>query len=182
VKRKKDDEIVEKELTIYKRFERWIGEKESSRAVLERFMKTDNPDEVWYYKHRAFEARFKHINKRWFLLILPDWFFSYDGFNKSQFHADDLKWLKRKANTGIVFTDFRFILFFLKNTGRGFFQDKNTKHPLRYGDIVTFENAPFLYDEAWNPPEEKRKRRTKKVAEVIEAPEKTDEQDGLFDV
>ena len=39
-----------------------------------------------------------------------------------------------------------------------------------------------VYDEAWNPPEEKRKRRTKKVAEVIEVPEKTEEQDGLFDL
>jgi hypothetical protein len=179
VNRKKDDEVVREQLTIFKRYERWVGEKESSRAVLERVMKTDTPDEVWYYKHRAFEARFKHIDKKWFLLILPDWFFSHDGFHKSQFHADDLKWLKRKANTGIVFTDFRFILFFLKNTGRGFFQAKNNKSLFQLGEIVSFENAPFLYDDAWNPPEEKKRK--KKVGEEEEAPERTNGQSGLFD-
>jgi hypothetical protein len=180
VNRKKDDVVVQEELTIYKRYERWIGEKESERAVFERFMKTETPDEVWYCKHRAFEAKFKHIDKKWFLLILPDWFFSYDGFHKSSFHAKDLKWLKKKANTGIVFTDFRFILFFLKHTENGFFQTHKTKYPLRYGDIVSFENAPFLYDDAWNPPEEKQRRKPDTETEV--APENVPEQDGLFDV
>jgi len=176
VKRKKDDELVEDELTIFKRFERWVGEKESSRAVLERFMKSDTLDEVWYYKHRAFEARFKHISGKWFLLILPDWFFSYDGFRKSRFHADDLKWLKRKANTGIVFTDFRFIQYFLKNRRNALLRGKNRQF-LQYGDYVTFENAPFLYDEAWNPPEQKKKKK-----EVEEVTEMEDVQDRLFDL
>ncbi len=114
-KGKEDEEQVEEYQIIFKRFESWTGEKESSRAVLERFMKLAEPDEVWYYKHRAFEAKFKRISNKWFLLILPDWFFSFDGFRKSEFHANDLKWLKKKANTGIVFTDFRFIHYFLRS-------------------------------------------------------------------
>lgn len=186
IKRKKDGEIVEDELTIFKRYETWVGEKESSRAVLEKLMKTDSPHEVWYYKHRAFKARFKHISGKWFLLVLPDWFFSYDGFRKSRFHADDLKWLKRKANTGIVFTDFRFIHFFLKNRGNALLRGKNRQF-LQYGTYVTFENAPFLYDEAWNPPEEKKKKKKKKkkVEEAIETEEITitmGGQDRLFDL
>jgi hypothetical protein len=92
------------------------------------------------------------------LLILPDWFFSFDGFNKSRFHADDLKWLKKKANTGIVFTDFRFIHFFLKNRRVDLLEGKNASPLLRFGGTVSFENAPFLYDEAWNPPEKKKKK------------------------
>ena len=182
VKRKKDGEVIEDELTIFKRYEKWIGEKESNRAVLERFMKSDNPDEVWYYKHRAFEARFKHISGKWFLLILPDWFFSYDGFAKSRFHADDLKWLKRKSNTGIVFTDFRFIHFFLRTRKNDLLPGKN-KRFLQYGDYVTFENAPFLYDEAWNPPETKKKKTKKKAKEDLEETVEVEEsQESLFDL
>lgn len=183
-KRKKDGEVIEDELTIFKRFERWIGEKESNRAVLEIFMKSDNPEEVWYYKHRAFEARFKNISGKWYLLLLPDWFFSFDGFAKSRFHANDLKWLKRKANTGIVFTDFRFIHFFLRNRRNDLLPGKN-KRFLQYGDYVTFENAPFLYDEAWNPPEETKKRRKKKKKpeETVDEPVEVEEsQDSLFDL
>lgn len=181
VRRKKEGEVIDTEQTIFKRFETWVGEKESSRAVLERFMKSDNPDEAWYYKHKAFGARFKHISNKWFLLILPDWFFSYDGFKKSRFHAKDLKWLKKNSNTGIVFTDFRFIHFFLKNRRDELLQRKNSKRPLQFKDIVTFENAPFLHDEAWNPPEEKKKRRKKKVLDVAVEDEQT-EQDRLFDL
>ena len=182
VRRKKDGEIIEVEQTIYKRFETWVGEKESSRGVVERFMKSDKPDEPWYYKHRAFEARFKHISNKWFLLILPDWFFSYDGFHKSRFHAKDLKWLKKNSNTGIVFTDFRFIKFYLTHRRDELLQRKNSQSALQFKDIVTFENAPFLHDEAWNPPEEKKKkRRKKKVLDVAVEDEQT-EQDRLFDL
>jgi hypothetical protein len=117
---------------------------------------------------------------------LPDWFFSYDGFTKSRFHADDLKWLKRKANTGIVFTDFRFIHFFLRNKRNALLCRKN-KPCLQYGNYVAFDNAPFLYDEAWNPPEEKEKKKKKKkgAEEVIETEVITktgDAQDRLFDL
>jgi hypothetical protein len=177
VRRRKDGELIEDKLTIFKRYENWVGEKESQRAVLEIFMKTEKPDEVWYHKHRAFEARFKHISEKWFLLILPDWFFSYDGMTKSRFHADDLKWLKKKSNTGIVFTDFRFIQFFLRRTD----MFSGTSKPfLQYGEHVTFENAPFLYDEAWNPPEKKKRKKKAKVEE--EGAEVEERQDELFDL
>lgn len=182
VRRKKEGEVVEIEQIIFKRFETWVGEKESSRAVVERFMKSDTPDEAWYYKHRAFEARFKHISNKWFLLILPDWFFSFDGFNKSRFHAKDLKWLKTNSNTGNVFNDFRFIQFYLTHR-RELLQRKNSKSLFQFKNIVTFDNAPFLHDEAWNPPEEKKtKRRKKKVMDVAVEDEQVEQDKLLFDL
>lgn len=158
-KKKKDDDPTIEDI-IFKRFEKWTGEKESTRAVLEIFMKEALPDEPWYFKHRAFEAKFKRINNKWFLLILPDWYFSYDGFNKSEHHADDLKWLKRKANTGIVFTDFRFICAYLKNKSNDLLQSQKLTTFLTFGETVSFDNAPFLFDEAWNPPELKKKKKS----------------------
>ncbi len=183
IKRKKGKEEIEEELIIFKRYESWVGEKETSRAVLERFMKIDAPEEVWYYKHKAFVARFKKIDKEWFLLILPDWFFSYNGFDKSGYHADDLKWLKRKANTEIVFNDFRFIHYFLKNKGNNLLQRKSTTRFLQFGKYIFFDNAPFLYDESWNPPEEK-KRKKKKKSDEAKSVETEDEfsQANLFDL
>ena len=176
IKQKKTDatKIKATEQIIFKRYETWVGEKSSQRAVLEIFMKADQPDEPWYYKHHAFEAKFKRIGSKWFLLILPDWFFSYDGFNKSDFHADDIKWLKKNSNTGIVFTDFRFIHYFLRNNGKAFFQQNTDPTALEFGDYVSFENAPFLFDEAWNPPELKKKKKTEE--ETAHVPEPT-----LFD-
>ncbi len=168
VNRKTDDGIVKENLTVYRRHESWRGEKESHRAVLEIFMKTEKTDEPWYFKHRAFEAKVKKIENKWFLLILPEWFFSFDGFIKSDFHADDLKWLKRKANTEMVLNDFRFIHYFLENKGNNLLQDRKTKRFLKFGNHVSFENAPFLYDEAWNPPEEKKKKKKTNETETNE--------------
>ena len=170
INRKTDDGIVKENLTVFRRYESWIGEKESSRAVLEIFMKTEEPDVAWYFKHRAFEAKVKKIENKWFLLVLPEWFFSFDGFNKSNFHADDLKWLKRKTTTEMVFNDFRFIHYFLENKGNNLLQDKKSKRFLKFGNYVCFENAPFLYDEAWNPPEEKKKKKVDdtETTEVLE--------------
>ena len=77
---------------------------------------------------------------------------------------------------------FRFIQFYLTHRRNELLQRKNWKSPLQFKDIVTFENAPFLHDEAWNPPEEKKKkRRKKKVLDVAVEDEQT-EQDRLFDL
>ncbi|MBL8204471.1 MAG: SMEK domain-containing protein [Blastocatellia bacterium] len=163
-RRKKDNESIEEEQIIFKRHETWYGEKEAHRAVLEKFMKADAPDQVWYCKHRAFEAKFKKIGDHWFLLLLPDWFFSYNGFDKSDFHANDLKWLKKKANTETVFNDFRFLHYFLRKPGNSLLPGETSDQLLRFGEIISFDNAPFLYDESWNPPEEKKKNKADESA------------------
>jgi hypothetical protein len=103
---------------------------------------------------------------------LPDWFFSFNGFDKSSFHADDLKWLKRHANTETVFNDFRFLHYFLQGRGRHFLSEGAFNPLLRFGSNISFDNAPFLYDESWNPPEEKKKKKSEEApAAEIEEPQ-----------
>lgn len=178
IKRKQESGTVVEEQIIFKRNERWIGEKEANRAVLEKYMKADNSDEVWYYKHRAFTAKFQRIGEQWFLLLLPDWFFSFNGFDKSSFHADDLKWLKRHANTETVFNDFRFLHYFMQSKGHHFLSGGSLNPLLRLGSNISFDNAPFLYDESWNPPEEKKKKKS----EEAPAAENVEPQTSLFEL
>ena len=126
VNRKTDEGVIKENLTVFKRHESWRGGKgEPPHRSGNIYENPKKPDEPWYFKHRAFEAKIKKIENKWYLLILPEWFFSFDGFTKSNFHADDLKWLKRKANTEMVFNDFRFIHYFLENKGNNLLQDKN---------------------------------------------------------
>lgn len=182
INRKKEGETIEQEQVIFKRYESWFGEKESKRAVLEKFMKLDQPDEVWYYKHKAFAARLIRIGQKWYLLVLPDWFFSYNGFKKSAYHADDLKWLKKKANTEIVFNDFRFVHYFLQNKSNSLLHSRDAKQILRFGKYVSFDNAPFLYDEAWNPPEEKKKKKKNSDEKESTATDAETSQASLFNL
>ena len=65
------------------RSEQWHGERESRRRVYERVMKDNKPDEILHCKHLAFRTQYKRYGNRWYLLIKPEWFFSYDGYHRS---------------------------------------------------------------------------------------------------
>src|SRR5262249_30323682 len=74
------------------RKEAWFGKKEDERTVYSRTMKNNKPDEILNCKHLAFETKHKRFGDRWYLLIRPDWFFSYDGYNWSRYCEDNLAW------------------------------------------------------------------------------------------
>lgn len=70
------------------RKEESFGRQQDDRTVFERKMKTSRPDEIYYCKHFALRTNYKRIGKSWYLLIKPDWFFSYDGYKRS-FYSDE---------------------------------------------------------------------------------------------
>jgi hypothetical protein len=136
-----------------KRFEQWYGEKENERTVYERTMKNNKPDEILSCKHLAFRVQFKRLESRWYLLINPDWFFSWDGYKRSRFAAEKLKWLKKEEDNKQVFNHFRFIVYFLGYEDQpGLFEQKPPYRFLSFGSIKKFGAAPVLSDETWNPP------------------------------
>lgn len=95
-----------------------------------------------------------------------------------------MKWLKKKANTEIVFNDFRFIHYFLQDKSDNLLQNQDANQILQFGKYVMFDNAPFLYDEAWNPPEEKKKKNKNNDVEEDESVQAVDDttQATLFDL
>lgn len=134
------------------------------RTVFERVMKTQKPDEIRYCKHFAFEADYKRFEKNWYVLIKPDWFFSFDGYRASFFLQDRLSGLKRLENTNSVFNHFRFIEHFLKTKKASFVDEEGVEQEyiypfLSFGDHITFDNAPLLNDVSWNPKLPKKKKR-----------------------
>jgi hypothetical protein len=135
------------------RFEQWYGEKENERTVFERTMKNNKPDEILICKHLAFGVQFKRFGAQWYLLINPDWFFSWDGYRRSRFAADKLKWLKKEEDNKQVFNHFRFLVYFLTHDKPpGLFEHKRPYRFLTFGEITKFNSAPILNDEVWNPP------------------------------
>lgn len=136
-----------------KRVEQWYGEKENERTVYERTMKNNKPDEILSCKHLAFHVQFKRFDSRWYLLISPDWFFSWDGYKRSNFAAEKLKWLKNEEDNKQVFNHFRFIVYFLSYEDQpGLFEQKVPYRFLSFGSMQKFGSAPILSDETWNPP------------------------------
>ena len=107
------------------RTERWYGKQWSEREVYKQVMKKNKPQEISYCKHLAFRTQFKRFGKKWFLLIKPDWFFSFDGYKRSYFGSERIDWLKKQEKNSQIFNQLRFIVYFLKNEKpSGFFYER----------------------------------------------------------
>ncbi|MEO6390953.1 MAG: SMEK domain-containing protein [Pyrinomonadaceae bacterium] len=135
------------------RYEQWFGERENERKVFERTMNRDHPEKILICKHFGFRVHFKSFNGQWFLIVNPDWFFSWDGYRKSQFGDEKIKWLKREEDNKQVFNHFRFLNYFLTHEKpSALFGPEPSYKFLSIGSIPKFNSAPFLNDLEWNPP------------------------------
>lgn len=138
------------------RTERWFGKQWSEREVYKRVMKKNKPHEISYCKHLAFRTQYKRFGKKWFLLMKPEWFFSYDGYRRSPFGSERIEWLKRQEKNAQVFNHLRFIVYFLKHERPSdFFSERHAYPFLSFGELLSFDSALALDDNEWNPPQVK---------------------------
>ena len=134
------------------RYEQWHSEKENTRKVYERVMKDNKPDEILRCKHLAFRTQYKRFGNRWYLLIKPEWFFSYDGYRRSFYGSKDIAWLKRHENNSQVFNHLRFIAHFLTyDKPPDLFVERRTYPFLSFGELLSFASALALDDNDWKP-------------------------------
>jgi G:T-mismatch repair DNA endonuclease (very short patch repair protein) len=134
------------------RKEEWYSNKKETRMVYKRLMKDNKPNEILYCKHFAFRTRYRRFGKNWYLVIIPDWFFSFDGYRRSFYAKDKLDWLKRHEHDKNIYNHLRFITAFLKTEKPSDLFIKRASYPfLKFGELITFDNAPSLDDDAWNP-------------------------------
>lgn len=134
------------------RQEEWYGKKKGTRTVYERVMKNNDPDEILYCKHLAFRTRYRRFGQKWYLSIMPDWFYSFDGYKRSFYAKEKIDWLKREENDKSVDNHLRFIAAFLKTEKPSDLFVTRHHYPfLSFGELITFDNAPPLNDNEWNP-------------------------------
>jgi len=134
-----------------KRQEAW-GPARTMRTVYEKKMNKKDPTRVLYHKHLAFCRQFLRLDDRWFLVIKPEWFFSYDGYKKSRYGDENVSWLKRREWNTNVFTHFRFLVEFVTSVPDEDLFDGKPPEPypfLQLGNIVSFEDLPALPDAKW---------------------------------
>ena len=135
------------------RTEQWRGERKNERVVYERVMKDNKPDEILRCKHLAFRTQYKRFGNKWYLLIKPEWFFSYDGYKRSFYGSERIDWLKRRENNSQVFNHLRFITYFLKyDKPPDLFVERHTYPFLSFGELLSLDSALVLDDNDWNPP------------------------------
>lgn len=133
-----------------KRTEEWHDRRTNKRTVYECTMKPQRPDEIWYCKHLAFQTEFKRFGPAWYVLIKPEWFFSYNGYKKYFHGPEKVEWLKRREANMHVFNHLRFIAHFLRYGKPPDFFVQRPEYPfLRFGELLSFDTAPLLVDQDW---------------------------------
>ena len=141
-----------------KRTEEWYDKRTNKRTVYECTMQSQEPDKIWYCKHLAFRTEFQRLGTQLYVLIKPEWFFSYDRYRKSFYSAEKVKWLKRKETNMHVFNHVRFIAYFLKyGKPSDLFVQRPVYPFLEFGELLSFDSAPVLNDDDWLPSEPKDK-------------------------
>jgi hypothetical protein len=133
------------------REERWEGLNTPSRTVYERTMKTNKPDEILHGKHLAFGVEFRRYGERWFLIVKPEWFFSFHGYNRNSFVADRIDWLKRHEWNTHVFNHFKFILRYISHERPAtLFEKAAPAYPfLRLKELTALPGSPAIDDKDW---------------------------------
>ena len=123
------------------RREKWQGKKKNERGVCWRVMDKYQLDKVWYRKHLAFRTNQIRLGNQWYLIIKPDWFFSYDGYKTSFLNAEKVTWLKtQKERNPHVFNHLQFITYMLTNEKPAtLFEPSNAYKFLTFGKLVKFD-------------------------------------------
>jgi hypothetical protein len=137
--------------SLITRKEQWHSKKQTTRTVFEAKKYTkDGNEKISYCKHLAFQVQFKNVSEKWYILINPEWFISFDGFNKSYYGAERIDYLKKQEKNEHVFNHLKFITHFLKsNTKKDLFSKEENYSFLNFKSLVSFNSSPVLPDETW---------------------------------
>jgi hypothetical protein len=119
---------------------------ETTRTVFKRYTKKGNPNETAYYRHSAFEGRFKRFDGTWYLEIAPTYHFTRDGRWPSAFYEDKLTGIKQIETNQALLGQTIMWAEYLSRDGDLF----EPRYPLLgFGELARFDLAAGIDEDAW---------------------------------
>ena len=118
------------------RKEVWVGKVTATRTVYKVWYQKKDPEKVAHHQHFSFELTFTKLDDTWFAQIVPSWYYTYDGFKKSNWHDDLLSKQKRLELNLSVRNAVRFIAHFLANTAA---EEGPWEAALTFGALLEFD-------------------------------------------
>ena len=108
-----------------------------------KYQKKD-PDKIAHHQHLSFDLTFSNLGGTWFSQIVPSWYYSYDGFKRSNWHDKLLSKQKRLELNLSVRNAVRFVAYFLSNTSR---EEGLDEAPLSFGTLLEFDVGDEVDDD-----------------------------------
>lgn len=94
------------------------------------------------------------MEDEWYVVITPDWFFSYgESYRQSKFGDKLLSGLKRMEKNRSVFDQFRFLCSWLRELDSDdLFSEKAAASPqITFGQILEYGGGRSLNEDIWEP-------------------------------
>lgn len=126
------------------RKESWVGKKKSVRRVYKVVQQKKDPTKVAHHQHMSFELSFTKIGDAWYAEIVPSWYYSYNGYKRSNWHEDLLSKQKRLEHNSTVRDQVRFVAYFLASLCEG----SADASKIGYQSLAQFETDQTVEAEA----------------------------------
>ncbi len=154
--------FIPEDRELRKREISWHGKVSAKRTVFDLSI-NQKTGKISYCKHFAFRTHYRYYDKKWFIEIIPDWYFTMDGFRKSFYGSDKIRWLKGKERNQQVFNHLKFIVHFLKQKEQPDLFNKQRIFSagfLVFKNLITLNGHQIINDSDWNKneSEEEQKR------------------------
>lgn len=117
------------------RKETWVGKKTAIRRVYEVKYQRKDPSKVAHHQHLSFDLTFTKLGDTWYAQVVPSWYYSYDGYLRSNWHDDLLSQQKRLEHNLSVRNMVRFVAYFLSSVD----ESKDEDCRLRFLSLVEFD-------------------------------------------
>ena len=114
----------------------WTGKRAAERRVYKAVVSKKDPSKIAHHQHFAFELKFLKIKEIWYASIVPNWYYSYNGYRQSRWHDELLSKQKRNERNESVRNAVRFVAYFLANI-----EHDAVGSSVRYGSLIDFEVA-----------------------------------------
>jgi hypothetical protein len=117
------------------RKEAWIGKKRSERRVYKVIQQKKDPTKVAHHQHLSFNLSFIRFEDAWYAEIVPSWYYSFNGYRRSNWHEDLLSKQKRQEHNSTVRDQVRFVAYFLASLT----EDGVGTSEIRYQSLIQLE-------------------------------------------
>ena len=126
------------------RVEKW-GARDVERNVIQRILSKKEPNRTVCFRHHAIIPHFDRFGDKWFLILEPTYYFTFDGEKESSYREEYLSGIKRLEKNQAVANNVRFWADFLNRSD--LFEKRNDMFV--FGQLLQFSTEFGIPDADW---------------------------------
>lgn len=123
--------------------------RDAQSTVFRAYTRKDAPDVVAYYRHHAFEGRFRQYEDAWFLQIDPTYRYTIDGHRPDRYGSDKLSRMRKlEKNPAVMGQVLMWASLLGDPEGGDLFASPAYPH-LGFGQLASFDLPVGIDDDRW---------------------------------